>query len=128
MLVALTLLSSFLAVSVPLVVRHGRLLVTARHYRLAIEELSNQLDRLTALPESQLQSELERLAPSPFTASRLPGAELSGELEPADVGTRIMLRIVWDAPQRRAASLSMAAWVLPTPEQASRQPTGGPGT
>ena len=49
MLVAFTLLTSVLALSAPLVVRHGRVLVTARHYRLALEELSNQMERLTAL-------------------------------------------------------------------------------
>lgn len=112
-LVAFTLLTSVLALSVPLVVRHGRVLLTARHYRLAVDELSNQLERLTSLPEAELQPALARLTPSTFTAARLPGAMLSGALEPADVGQRLTLKIVWDEPQRQAAPVSMAAWVLP---------------
>lgn len=118
-LVALTLLTSVLACSVPLVVRHGRLLAAHRDYRLALDELSNQLDRLTALPEDQLPAALNQLAPSPFAAERLPGAELRGQLEPADIGQRLVLRLSWDEPQRRAAPVSMAAWILPNAKQPS---------
>jgi len=121
-LVAFTLLSSVLSLSVPLVVRHGRVLTSARQYRLAIEELSDQLERLTALPEAQRQLALEQLAPSQFAASRLPGAELLGTLEAADLGQRLTLQIVWDEPQRRAAPVTMAAWILPQPSRAAELP------
>jgi len=113
MLVAFSLLTTALTVSLPLVVRHQRILVTARHYRLAVEELSNQIERLTALPATEVSAELERLEPSAFTAERLPGAELSGRLEPADLGERLTLRIVWDEPQRRDAPVTLAAWIFP---------------
>src|SRR5882724_7546940 len=81
-LVAFTLLSTALSLSLPLVVRHGRLLESCRHYRLALDELSNQLDRLTALPEADAQVALKQLKPSQFIAAKLPGAELSGQLQP----------------------------------------------
>ncbi len=124
-LVAFTLLTTLMAVAVPLVVRHGRLLVAARHYRLAVDELSNQLERLTSLPVDQVAAELGNLTPTDFTASHLPGAELNGQWQPADVGGRVVLHIVWDDRPRRAAPLSMAAWVFPPP--AATPATGGNG-
>jgi len=124
-LVAFTLLTTVLTLSLPLVVRHGRLLMTARHYRLAIEELSDQLERLTAMRDAEVQSALERLTPSEFTASRLPGAELSGKLEPADFGQRLTLQIVWNEPQRRAAPVSLAAWILPAAQPPRGRATEG---
>ena len=118
-LVAFTLLSSVLSLSLPLVVRHGRLLKDQRSYRIALDELSNQLDRLTALPETELLATLEQLAPSKFAETRLPSAELVGEFEPAEVGRRVTLRLSWNGPQRRR--VSMAAWIIPQPPQLSEE-------
>jgi len=112
-LVAFTLLSSVLALSTPLVVAHGRLLKAQRDYRLALDELSNQLDRLTVLPEPDLPQALAELAASPLTASRLPGATLRGHLADAGLGKRVTLEIWWDEPNRQAAPLRLAAWVRP---------------
>ena len=87
LLVAFTLLVTVISVATPLVVRHGRLLKSHRNYRLALDELSNQLDRLTALPLDELPGAIEQLTPSPFLTERLPGARLSGELQPVESGT-----------------------------------------
>ena len=53
-LVSFILLGGVLAISTPLVVTHGRLLKAQRNYRMALDELSNQLDRLSALPSAEL--------------------------------------------------------------------------
>ena len=119
-LVAFTLLTSIMSFTVPLIVRHGRLLTSHNHYRLALDELSNQLDRLTALPNADRMEALEDLAPSPFAAARLPGVELRYEIEPLDIGQRLTLFVTWDEPQRRQAPVTMAAWVHP-----DRKPTRG---
>jgi hypothetical protein len=111
-LVAFTLLASVLGMSVPLVVRHGRLLTSARQYRLAVEELTNQLEQLSALPPGDLVDAVEAAKISEFTAATLRGAELSGEVEPVELGQRVTLHIVWDEAQRRTAPLSMTAWVV----------------
>jgi hypothetical protein len=124
-LVSFTLLTSVLALSTPLVLRHGRVLVTARHYRLAFEELTNQLERLSALPEQEVRSAVESLAPSEFASAHLPGVELKGKLEPAEIGQRLTLEIVWDEPQRREAPLKMTAWLFPGASQAGRRPEAG---
>jgi len=112
-LVAFTLLSTVLALSTPLVVAHGRLLKAQRDFRLALDELSNQLDRLTALPETDLPKALDELVPSPLTVSRLPGATLRGQLADAELGKRLTLEIWWDEPNRKAAPVQLAAWVRP---------------
>lgn len=122
-LVAFGLLSTVLALSTPLVVQHRRLLTAQRDYRLALDELSNQLERLTALPGSDLAPALDKLKPSGFAAAKLPGAELRGELAAADVGQRLTLRLSWDEPGRKAAPVVMAAWVFPKPANASSPTT-----
>ena len=126
LLVAFTLLVSTMTVAVPLVVRHGRLLTTARHYRIAVEEVTNQLERLVALPPEQLPGELKQLTPSEFTAERLQGAKVTGTLEPADLGQRLTIAIVWDEPRRSEAPVQLAAWIIPEPNKSTGGLEGSP--
>jgi len=49
-MMGLTLLSAVLTFATPLIVRHGRLVTAQRNYRLALDEVSNQLERLRVLP------------------------------------------------------------------------------
>jgi hypothetical protein len=123
--VAFTLLTTTLSVATPLVVRHGRLLQSQRNYRLALDELSNQLERLTALPHADLQQAMAELAPSAFVAERLPGAKLSGALEDAEIGQRLTLRLSWNETDRVKAPVSLAAWVFPEPQQPDGESAGG---
>ncbi|MFV2067972.1 MAG: hypothetical protein ACC645_13445 [Pirellulales bacterium] len=113
-IVALTLLTTVLSVATPLVVRHGRLLADQRGYRLGLDELSNQLDRLSALPREKLAASLQQLQPSELTARSLPNATLSGQLDAAEIGVRLTLRLSWGDPQRRTPPLTLVTWVLPT--------------
>jgi hypothetical protein len=119
MIVAFTLLSSVLSLSLPLVVRHGRLLSDGRAYRIALDELSNQMDMLMALQEAEVPAALGRLAPSEFAATRLPGARIVGELAPADIGQRLLLRISWKGLHPR--EITMVGWVLPRPGSIAQQ-------
>jgi hypothetical protein len=113
LLVASTLVMAALSVWAPLVVRHGRMATGARHYRIAVDELSNQLERLAALEGDELTPAVEEIAVSEFAAARLPGAKLTADLEPADFGQRLTLSMTWDEPQRSAAPVTMTAWVFP---------------
>ena len=114
-IVAFTLLTTVLSVTLPLVVRHGRILKDQRNYRLALDELSNHLDRLTLMPVDEVPDALEQLKPSSLTADKLPGATLVGQLESADVGSRLTLSLSWGGPQRKANPITLVGWVLPTP-------------
>lgn len=119
LLVAGTLMMVALGTWAPLIVRHGRMAVEARHYRIAVDELSNQLERLTAAPRGELASAVGALVVSDFAAERLPGAELTGSVEPVELGQRLTLSLVWDEPRRREAPLTMTAWVYSADERAS---------
>lgn len=121
-IVAFTLLSTVLSAAIPLVVRHRQILADHRSYRLAMDELSNQLDRLTMLPEDELQAALEELNPSELAARRLPGATLSAEVEAEDIGQRIVLHISWDGAHRQAP-LTLVGWAFPRPQWNSAQPS-----
>lgn len=120
-LVACTLLSTVLSVATPLVIQHNRLLTAHRDYQLALDELSNQLERLTALPAAELPAALEKLSPSDLATAHLHDAQLTGELA-ADQGQRLTLHLTWGEPQRRSAPVSLAAWIY-RPVDAAPQET-----
>ena len=110
--VALTLLSTTLAVAAPLLVRHNRLLISARHYRLACDELANQVEILTALPVDEVAAAIAELEVSAFTAERLHDAALTATLADDDkVGQRLTLGITWDEPGRSTAPVTLVAWI-----------------
>lgn len=110
-IVSLTLLMSVMSISLPLIFRHGHLLVAQRHYRQALDELSNQLDRLTSLNETDLDKALKQLSPSPFVAARLSNAKLRGESQPADGGQRVTLQLTWTDPHEER--VTMTGWLFP---------------
>jgi hypothetical protein len=118
-LVSLTLLLTVLSGSMMLITRHGRLLTAQRHYRIALDEVSNQLDRITGLPAEQVAEAVKQLSASPFVAERLPNAKLSGELKAADVGQRVSLRLVWK--EMAEQEVVLAGWVYPK-ESRKRSP------
>jgi hypothetical protein len=108
--VALSLLVSVLSMSVSLIFRHARLLTDQRHYRQALDELSNQMDRLTALPADDVAQVLTQLSPSEFAAARLTAVKLSADLKPADGGQRLTLRLTWNDGNEQA--IAMTGWVF----------------
>jgi hypothetical protein len=121
-IVAFTLLSGVMAFAVPLVVAHGRLMKAQRNYRIALDELSNQLDRASTLPAEELQAAIEKLSPSPQAAERLPGAKLRGQLAESQLGSRVTIEIWWDEPNRQAAPVRLTGWIR---SSASTSPASG---
>lgn len=125
MFVAFTLLVATITVVTPLLVRHGRLLESQRHYRIALEELTSQLDRLTVLPLEQTPDAVDRLKPSEFLAEKLPGAELTAKLATIEDGTRITLSLSWNAPGRRDAPVMLSGWAFSRRGVAADSAEGG---
>lgn len=111
-LVAFTLLSAALTFATPLVVQHSRLLKAQRDYRLALDEVSNQIERLSLLPTDELSGALSQLKPSELTVAKLPGAELGGKLDDSDIGRRLTLRLSWQS-QGSPTTVSLTTWLLP---------------
>ena len=112
-LVAFTLLVTTLSVATPLAVRHGRLLKSQRDYRLTLDELSNQMERIIATSASDLPAAIQQLAPSEFLIDRIPSAQLSGELQTVDGGMRVVLQLSWNELAGRRTPVSLAGWVFP---------------
>src|SRR4051812_7863601 len=110
-IVALTLLLSVLSLSVSLNIRHGHLLVAQRHYRQALDELSNQFDRLAGLPAEDIAQSVKQLSVSPFAVSRLANAKVTAELKPADIGQRVTLHMMWNEAHEQ--SVSITGWIIP---------------
>ena len=110
-LAAVSLLAVLLASTMPLFVRHGRLLADSRQERVAIEELANQAARLVALPVASRDAALAALAPSAVAARRLPGARLTATRGPSPLGDRVVLHLFWDATGRREHPLVLAVWL-----------------
>jgi hypothetical protein len=115
--VALTLLSAGLTLSAQLVVRHQRLLAGQRQYRVALDELSNQIERLAALPAGELNAAITDLQPSELAKQCLPEVTLQGKLKSADIGEQLTLSIAWLERDQTAAPLSLSTWIHLREEQ-----------
>lgn len=110
-LVATTILASAVAVIGPLAVCHDRLLQRCRHRQAALDELSNQLDRLTHMPASVLEAALAQLEPSEFARQALPSPELTFHRTPSADVVRLALTISWNGIPPERPMLTLAAWV-----------------
>ena len=65
LIVAAVLLITSLSLLTTLSIRTGKLWQDSRHYALAVDELTNQLERLTSLDVAGLDEQLLKLTPSP---------------------------------------------------------------
>jgi len=77
-------------------IRSSRLMMETRHQQLALDELSNQLERLLSLNEKERRKALSELVPSDDVASALPEASLVAETIDDQQGTRILLSLNWN--------------------------------
>lgn len=106
----LALVMSAMAATMPLFVRHGRLLAESRRERIAIEELANQAERLAAVGPADLDAHLATLSASPLACERLPGARLAATRGDSPLGERVILSLSWDTAGRRERPLTLAVW------------------
>jgi len=122
LIVACSLLATLILVVVPSVIRIGQVQRTMRHDRIALDEMSNQLERLTELPFSQINQEIPKLTASEFATNGLPNPQLSGEIEESELGYQIVLQMSWDSPGRIAVPLRMATWIFPNEDVSQEVP------
>ena len=119
LLASFSLLTVILGAALPLVVRHGRILASADHYRIALEELSNQSEALAGVTDDDADEYVRNVEPSPFAVEHLPGAKLQAVANDAEgaAGRWVVLSLTWDEPGRQTAPVSLATW-LPSGESA----------
>ncbi|NOY41098.1 MAG: type II secretion system protein [Planctomycetes bacterium] len=118
LVVAASLLVVVMSVVASLTVRSGRLWQDSRHYRLAIDELSNQLERLTSLDETRLAMAIAELSPSQQVRDALPNPVLSAETLADEDGTRLLLHLAWDR-LGKSVPVTLVGWVDPLPSSAA---------
>jgi len=117
--VACSLLTALILLVVPSAVRIGRAQRIVRHERIALDELTNQLDRLAQLPLSQIKQEITSLTPSEFALAGLQSPRLSGAIQESEEGHRLVLKITWDSSGGSEVSRTMATWTFPRPANKS---------
>ena len=110
LMVAASLVACMIGILAPLAVRASRVAMGARQVRLALSELSNQLDRLTTLQLDQIDEALEDLEVSEEVSRVLPEAKLRGNLISDDDGSRLVLSIDWERPTE-APPISLVGWI-----------------
>ncbi len=96
LIVAATLIISGLALVGKLTVLTGRMWQQTRHERIAIEELSNQMERLLALPAADRDAAIAELKLSDEASTRLPNARLVADTTDDSAGLRVELRLEWN--------------------------------
>lgn len=121
LLVAATVLIAVLSVTAQLTVRTGRLRHETRRQQLALNELGNQMDRLTAASEQQRETWLADLKPSDQVDEVLPGAKLTATELRDEHGRRLVLKLSWKraAPARPVV---LTGWIDSTPGQSREGP------
>ena len=112
--VAATLVVSMIGLVAPLTVRTGRVWQSTRQYRLAFNELANQMELLTSLGVSRCDAALADLKPSESTAETLPDARLEGKLIRDQDGTRLILSLDWDRGSN-SVPLTLVGWLDTNP-------------
>ena len=120
LLVAATLLGAMVTTMMTLTIRSGRLRQETRHQQLALDELSNQLERLLSLDAKDRESEMASLFLPEHIIATLPGAKLDGKSIGDENGTRIELNLSWDHPIQ-STPLSLVGWVDATSITESQQ-------
>lgn len=116
LIVAATLLITGLSLLGTVAFRTGKLWQDTRHYQLAMNELTNQLERLTSFDESEIDEQLGELTVSTAVEKVLSSAKLSGRKLSDDNGTRVVLEIEWDR-LGTAEPLTLVGWLFPAGDQ-----------
>lgn len=117
LVVAFGLLVAAMGSTLPLYVRHQRLLSESRRERVALEELANLGERIAAGGRSGLDG----LVPSATAERRLPGVALTTARETTSLGERVILSLSWNEVGRREHPLRLAVWLPPSPAGDARE-------
>lgn len=125
LVVALSILVTLLSVSATMMVRHTRLMTSQRNARIALDELSNQIELLTGLNPDEAEAKIAGLELSRFAADRLSDPKLTGQLSPPTedgVPQRLTLQLVWGPERQRGRPLELSTWLVPSADVKGLEP------
>jgi Tfp pilus assembly protein FimT len=119
LVVASSLMVAMMGVVSPLAVRNSRLWIESRHHQLALEELTGELERLTAMDSTARASAIESLEPSERLLDAAPNAKIEAETFEDRDGQRLVLTLRWNRGDHPRAPLRLVAWLDPLATEAS---------
>lgn len=114
LIVSAVLLMTVMSFMTTLCVRIDRVWKDISQQRVAVAELSNQLERLTLLPVDKIVAAIDGLEPSENCAMILPHPVLRGEIADDNLGRRITLKIHWQR-QPVEKSVELSGWLMRVP-------------
>ena len=94
-LASVAILLATVSVVTTLVFKCGMIWKDVSQRRVAVAELSSQLEELTLLDKDSATEKIEELEPSMICSERLPEAKLTGTLSEDNLGIRIQLSLSW---------------------------------
>jgi type II secretory pathway pseudopilin PulG len=111
-LVSATVLTTIMSLVTVSSFRISRVWKDIRQQNVALNELSNQLDRLTALPVKDVQELIDQLKPSDECDLALTQPNLSGVVETqSPFGHRLTGSITWQTKSGKTSQpLKLSAW------------------
>ena len=94
-LVSVVIICATATVVTSLLFKCGMVWRDVSQYRVAVHELSAQLEELTLMEADSVAERIEQLKPSAICSQRLPNTQLTGALVEDNLGVRIELSINW---------------------------------
>ena len=93
--------------------RVSRVWKDVQHERIALTELSNQLDRLTMLPAEEVEDLIDSLDVSSQCKATLENPQLTGSMETEEeFGRRLTLSLTWQShPEKRSKPAKLTGWL-----------------
>lgn len=82
------------------------------HHRVAVGELSNQLEEITRMSTAQARAALVSMTPSAICEQTLSSPVIVGELLEDELGNRVVLQINWER-RHPGKPVELAAWLAP---------------
>ncbi len=119
LVVASSLLVGLMGVVGPLAVSSTRLWIESRHHQLALQELTSELERLTAMDSRARANAVKSIEPSAFLLNAAPKAEIEAETLRDQDGERLALTLHWNRDDHPRAPLRLVAWIDPLPTEVS---------
>jgi hypothetical protein len=120
LIVASTLMVATMGIIGPLAVRTARLWQSSRHQQVAIEALSDELERLTALEPEARSEAIRNLSPSEALKLAAPDARLTAAVIQDSEGTQLVVTLDWNQPNELRAPLKLVGWLDPLPQEDAR--------